>query len=265
MKSEYVPEKVKVLKFEQETEDIYNLTVNFRCNHDPGQFLMVGLPGTGEAPISISSFSDRHCEMHIRKVGTVTNALEKLRTGDLVFVRGPYGKGFPMEMMRRKGMIFIGGGCGVAPLKSVIEFVEKNRDDYGKVSMFFGFRDPGEILFQRRLAEWKRHFEVFLTVDRKPARSCYSGRVGFVTQALESSGIDPVNRVALICGPTVMMKIAVDILRKKGFGENQIYLSTERLMDCGLGICGHCMIHGKYTCLDGPVFRYDELGTYGDD
>ena len=260
MKNDYLPVKAKITEFHRETSDIVNMRLAFRCRHQPGQFVMVSLPGIGEAPISISSFSDRYIDLHVREVGTVTDALGRLGRGSMVFVRGPYGKGYPMEGLRHLNMVMIGGGCGVAPLRSVVEYVEKNRKDYGKVDLFFGYTSPKDILFRSSVNRWKRKFNLYMSVDRNPHKeTCFNARTGFVTELVKKAKIETGNTVVMLCGPPIMMTTAVSDLMKKGFREHQIYISTERLMECGLGICGHCMIHGKYTCLDGPVFRYDEI------
>ena len=260
MKNEYLPAKAKITEFHRETPDIVNMRLSFRCRHDPGQFVMVSLPGIGEAPISISSFSDRHIDLHVREVGTVTNALGRLKKGGSVFVRGPYGKGYPMEEMRHLNVVMIGGGCGVAPLRSVVEYIERNVKDYPRVDLFFGYTSPRDMLFRSSVNAWKRKFNLHLSVDRNPRReACYNASTGFITELVKKSELEAGNTAVLICGPPIMMTTAIADLKKRGFREHQIYVSTERLMECGLGLCGHCMIHGKYTCLDGPVFRYDEI------
>lgn len=262
--NEYVPKKVKITDFRRETPDIVNIRADFRCRHNPGDFVMIGLPGIGEAPISISSYSDKYIDLHIREIGNVTNALGKLKKNGFVFIRGPYGKGYPMEELEGRNIILVGGGCGVAPLRSVLEYTEKNRKKFSNVDLFFGYKSPENILFRKDVSKWKSKFKLYMSVDRNPEhKACFNAKTGFVTDLVKKSKLIKENSVAMICGPPVMIKIAVDILKSKGFREDQIYISTERLMDCGLGLCGHCMIHGKYTCLDGPVFRYDEISGFG--
>ena len=266
MMSQYVPKKAKILSFNRETPDIVNIRADFKCKHKPGDFVIVGLPGIGEAPISISSYSDKYVELHVREIGNVTNALGKLKNRDYIFIRGPYGRGYQMEELEGLNIIMIGGGCGVAPLKGVIEYLEKNRKKHGDVDLFFGYTSPDDILFRKNISRWKKEFNLHMSVDRNPnQKSCYNAKTGFVTELVKKTKLSTGNTAVMICGPPIMMNISVDILKNKGFKEHQIYVSTERLMDCGLGICGHCMIHGKYTCLDGPVFRYDELSRLGND
>jgi anaerobic sulfite reductase subunit B len=255
----YVPIAVKVLANRVESADTFTLKLNWKVKHDPGQFIQIGIPGKGEAPISISSYSSDHMELTIRKVGNVTNTLFDLKKGDTVFVRGPYGRGYPMELLKGNSIIFIGGGCGVAPLKGVIEYVEQHRKDFKDIFLFIGYRSPGDILFAHKQKAWEEHFQVFMSVDKLPSKTCYSGNVGFITDTLQSQHITNENKVVFMCGPPVMMEKSIQILLKKGFHEDQIFVSEEKLMYCAFGLCCHCMDKGKLTCLDGPVFRYDEI------
>ncbi len=265
MKNEYMPSKAKITEFRRETPDIVNMRLSFRCKHEPGQFVMLSLPGIGEAPISISSFSSKYTDLHVREVGTVTNALGRLEKGSSVFVRGPYGKGYPMQELRHMNIVMIGGGCGVAPLRSVVEYIEHNRKDYQNVDLFFGYTTPKDILFRGSVNRWKKCFNLHLSVDSNPRReACFNASTGFITELVKKADIETGNTAVMLCGPPIMMTTAITNLGNKGFRDHQIYVSTERLMECGLGLCGHCMIHGKYTCLDGPVFRYDEIKEYGD-
>ena len=264
--NEYVPRKVKIKDFYRETPDIINIRAEFRCNHGPGEFVMVSLPGIGEAPISISSYSDKYIDLHIKEIGTVTKSLGRLKKGGCIFIRGPYGKGYPVSKMKNLNLVMIGGGCGVAPLRSVIEYVEKNRNRYGNVAMFFGYKSPKDILFRKSVDKWGKKFHLYMSVDENPHNeTCFNAKTGFVTEFVRKTKIITGNTAVLLCGPQIMMKIAIEELKNKGFQENQIYISMERLMDCGLGLCGHCMIHDKYSCLDGPVFRYDELSGLGNE
>lgn len=259
MDNQYIPQAVKVLEKRIESADTFTLRLNWKINHDPGQFIQIGIPGKGEAPISISSYSENYLEVTIRKVGNVTNALFALEKGDKVFVRGPYGKGYPMKELMGNNILFIGGGCGVAPLKGVIEYVEKHKKDYRDVFLFIGYRSPGDILFEKKHKEWEENFKVYLSVDKLPSKTCYSGNVGFITETLEKQNITNEDKVVFMCGPPMMMEKSLQILLKKGFHHDQIFVSEEKLMYCAIGLCCHCMEKGKLTCLDGPVFRYDKI------
>jgi len=266
--NQYIPKPYKVLEFFRETSDTFTLTIDMKVKHDPGQFFQVSVPGVGESPISICSDSDQFIKLNIRQVGNVTNALAKLRKGDTILIRGPYGRGYPMAKLYGNNLLIIGGGCGVAPLKGIIDYVENHREDYKEVKLYLGYRSPKDIIFKRELEEWKNKYHLNVTVDKdlKPG-SCYNYNIkeGFITKALEEAHIDNHNKVAFVCGPPVMMKYVIGILKNKGFNDDQIFISAERLMFCGIGVCCHCMIRDKYTCVDGPVFRYDEIKGYEND
>ncbi|PIN69982.1 anaerobic sulfite reductase subunit B [Candidatus Woesearchaeota archaeon CG11_big_fil_rev_8_21_14_0_20_43_8] len=259
IESKFLPKKVTILSYQRESADSFTIKVDFAVKHEPGQFVQVTLPGIGEAPISICSYSDKFMELNIREVGDLTKNLAKLKVGDKLFIRGPYGKGYPMKDLKGNNVIIIGGGCGVAPLRGIIDYIEQNRADYGDVKLFLGFRTPGDILFQEKIKGWGKNFDVRISVDKLPADSCFAGPVGFVTNMVKNEQIDNKNKVVFVCGPPIMMDVVIKILKEKWFNDDQIFISAERLMHCALGLCGHCMIHGKYTCLDGPVFRWDEL------
>ncbi|MBL7055314.1 FAD/NAD(P)-binding protein [Candidatus Woesearchaeota archaeon] len=256
----YLPKPYKVLSFTRESSDSFTIKVDMRINHEPGQFVQVSVPGIGECPISICSDSNKYIELNIREVGNVTNALSKLKKGSVVFVRGPYGNGYPMRSLRGNNILIIGGGCGVAPLRGIIEFVANNREDYEDVNLFLGYRSPADMIFKKETKKWKKDYQVDVSVDKVPhGQSCHDMRVGFITDALKEMHLDKNNRVVFICGPPIMMRYVIEILKNKGFNDKQIFISAERLMYCALGVCCHCMIKGKFTCIDGPVFRYDEV------
>jgi sulfite reductase subunit B len=261
----YLPVASKILSFKRETNDCFLIRVDFKCSHDPGQFVQVYLPGIGEAPISIASYSTEFLDLNIREVGNVTKALAKMKKGDTVFVRGPYGKGYPMDKLSGRDIIIVGGGSGVAPLKGILSYIDKNKANFGEVMVYFGFRTPEDILFKDEMKIWKNKYQMNVSVDKNPLKDRIHCDVCFITNLVEKAKLNPENKVAFICGPPIMMKIVIDTLKQKGFAEEQIYISAERMMNCAVGVCGHCMIHGKYTCKDGPVFRYDELSGYKND
>ena len=262
----YVPKPYKVLDFHRETIDNFTLTVDMKIKHDPGQFVQVSIPGFGEAPISICSDSEEFIKLNIREVGNVTNALANLRKNDTIFIRGPYGRGYPMELLKRNDIIIIGGGCGVAPLKSVIDYIKNHQEDYGNIHLILGYRSEDDVIFKKDLRMWEKEYKVHMTLDKKAhGHLCYDLRVGFVTDALNALNLDNKNKVVFICGPPVMIESVIKSLKEKHFNDDQIFISAERLMYCALGICCHCMIRGKFTCVDGPVFRYDEIRDFKND
>ena len=224
----------------------------------PGQFVEVSLFGIGEAPISISSSPTRNgtFELCVRSTGDVTDAMHRLVPGEWVGVRGPFGHGFPVDKMRGKDLLFAAGGLGLAPLRSLIQFTLDERESFGRVIILYGARNPGELLFCDELDEWakRRDVEFHLTVDR--AGPEWTGHVGVITTLFPGVSVNSRSTVAVTCGPPIMYRFVLIEMLAKGIPENQIYLSLERRMKCGVGKCGHCQINGVYCCQEGPVFSY---------
>jgi NAD(P)H-flavin reductase len=254
-----IPIPVRVLQSVKETPDSVTLTLDLRLNHRPGQFVQVSVMGVGEAPISIASWGGSHTTLHIREVGNVTAALGSCRAGDTVFVRGPYGNGFPMDETWKQNLVLIGGGCGVAPLRGVIQHILRHRADYGEVTAFLGFRSPSELLFLNDIERWDKSISLNVSFDVLQEACSIKATEGFVTDLVRKTQVPVDGTTAFLCGPPIMMSIASEILLDKGLPEEKLYLSMERLMYCGAGECCHCMIGGLYTCVDGPVFRWDAV------
>ncbi len=252
----YIPKKVEVVEIRKETEDISTYKLNYKLKHGPGQFIELGRLGIGECPISICSYSDKYVELCIRDVGNVTRIIHGLKKGDELSIRGAYGHGYPMEDFKGKNIVAVGGGTGVAPLRSVLKYIEANRKDFGDVQIFLGFRSPEDILFKKDIKTWEKKFDLNLTVDKASRK--WKGCVGVVTKMLEEKGVKK-DSIIVACGPPIMIKFVIECLKKKGIDDKQIYVSYERLMHCGIGKCGHCMVDNKYVCRDGPVFRYGEV------
>lgn len=231
-------------------------------NHAPGQFVELSVFGVGEAPFSISSSPSRSngtFELCIRQAGQVTNALHALGTGATVGIRGPFGRGFPVQHFRGKDLLFLPGGLGLAPLRSLINQVLDDRSNFGRVIILYGARHPSELLFQDELALWSERgdVEVRLTVDR--ADDDWQGHVGVITTLIPEIQVYAPNTVAFTVGPPVMYRFVLMELLGKGIREGNIWLSLERRMKCGVGKCGHCQIHHIYACLDGPCFPYSQI------
>ena len=229
--------------------------------HEPGQFVMISLPGIGEAPISVSSSPNKKgaFELVVRRAGMVTEALHAMKAGDSVGIRGPFGRGFPSEILARKDLLMIGGGCGTIPLHSLITFVLDNRDRFGKVDILLGCKSPEMMLFKEEFEAWAKKPNVFMdmTVDRSGPG--WQGKVGLITKLIPDVKIDPKKTYAVVVGPPIMYKFVIQELLKREIPDNQIIVSLERHMKCGVGKCGHCQIAQYYCCQDGPVFTYSEI------
>jgi len=224
----------------------------------PGQFNMLYAFGHGEVPISLSGDpADTGKLIHtIRNVGSVTAALQKLKVGDSVGVRGPFGSSWPLEGARGRNVLIMAGGLGLAPLRSAIYYLLANRSEYGTISLLYGSRDPGSILFADELEEWSQKIHVGLTADS--ASPDWNGQVGVVTELLSQREIVP-NTVALVCGPEIMMRFCAYALLDCGLLPADVYVSMERNMKCALGFCGRCQYGPYFVCHDGPVFSFDRV------
>jgi len=259
-----IPAKIinKVPLTELETVFTLELPENTSLGHRPGQFVEVSVFGVGEAPISISSSPSRSSsrfELCVRKVGDVTTALHALPVGGNVWVRGPFGRGFPIEKFRGKDILFAPGGLGLAPLRSLINQVLDERALFGKVTILYGARTPSELLFKDELHEWSQRgdLDLLLTVDR--GDETWQGNIGVITTLFSKISVNSRNTIAITCGPPVMYRYVLMELFGKGILEGNIYLSLERRMKCGIGKCGHCQINNVYACQSGPVFPYSEI------
>ncbi len=240
------------IRFEDE-----ELVKNF--TYRPGQFVMLSVIGTGEAPISISSSPTRPgiIELCVRRIGQVTNALFKLPPNALVGIRGPFGNGFPIEQMERNNLLILAGGLGMAPLRSLLWYALDNRSKFEDVILMYGAKNPDDMLFKYELVSLidRADLKCLLTVD-KDESGIWKAHIGVVTKLFEYVDIDPAHTYATICGPGVMFKFVLDKVLERNFSKDRILMSLERNMQCGVGKCGHCMIGYKYTCLDGPIFTY---------
>jgi sulfhydrogenase subunit gamma (sulfur reductase) len=227
---------------------------------ESGQFVELSIFGVGEAPISISSAPSKQgfIELCIRETGDVTGAMHRKKCGDIVGLRGPYGRGFPFTEMKGHDVLLVAGGLGIAPLKSLINHIHDDRHEFGKVTILYGARSPAEVLFRYQFDMWQHRddFDLMLTVDQ-PDES-WTGETGLVTRLFDKIDVDPANTYGAICGPPVMYKYVIDEMRKKDMDVDRIYVSFERRMKCGVGKCGHCGVGHQYTCVDGPVFNYWE-------
>ncbi|MDD4875824.1 MAG: FAD/NAD(P)-binding protein [Dehalococcoidales bacterium] len=270
----YVPHLMTITKIRDEAENVKTFTLEFKdsqigknFDYKPGQFGEVTLFNIGEAPISITSSpaNKGYLELSVANVGKVTSALHQKNEGDVIGFRGPYGNGFPFEEVSGKNILFVAGGIGLAPLRSLINQMFAERNKFGKISILYGCRIPNLLCFQNELDNWAKleNSEVLLTVDACPEND-WKGNIGVVGSLLPNIDIDLENTVAFVCGPPVMIHFVILDLLKMGFSGDNIITTMERRMECGLGKCGHCNIGEKYVCKDGPVFSYQQLKELGE-
>lgn len=232
--------------------------------HLPGQFVQVSIPGLTEAPISVASSPTRsgYFELGVREAGQLTAALHRLQAGAEIGIRGPFGRPFQLDALVGKQLLLIAGGCGLAPLRSLIQYCRDRRDRFAEVKIFYGARSPRDLMFREELESWSsdRRLDCRYTVDSSPADSCYSGATGMITGLFSDLSISPDNCCAVAVGPPTMYRPVIAELHRLGLqGEKRIMLSLERQMRCGIGKCGHCSIEHLYCCCDGPVFWLEEV------
>jgi len=232
--------------------------------HEPGQFVQVELFGIGEVPISVCSSPTKKgsFELTVRAAGRVTNQMHKLEEGDRINIRGPFGRPFPVRQMFGNDILFVAGGLGIAPLRSLINYVMDNRRDFGKVDILLGCKSPKDMLFYDEIERWSKRMDINFACTVDKADPDWKGNVGLITTLIPGVNLNPERTYAVVVGPPVMYKFVIAELLKKSIPERQIVLSLERHMKCGMGKCGHCQIdHPKnyYCCKDGPTFTYDEV------
>ena len=262
-----------VTDIRQETPDVKTFRVNAPeggklFEHKPGQCAMVSVPGVGEAMFSITSSptNKEYQEFSIKKCGVLTDYLHELQVGDEITVRGPYGNNFPIDTeLKGKDLLFVAGGIGLAPLRSVINYVLDNRDDYGKVDILYGSRSADDLVQLKEIQEvWMKakDVNVYLTIDRP--QEGWDGHVGFVPAYLKELELSA-DKTVLVCGPPIMIKFVLAALTEMGYSKTQAYTTLELRMKRGIGKCGRCNIGSKYVCKDGPVFRCDEVDELPDE
>ncbi len=272
MKNPYLPYPVRIEETVIETEDrnIKSFKLVFLKEEDckafdytPGQFAQLSVTGKGEIPIGIASSPTEgdHLLFTVNKMGVVTTALHNLAEGSIMGVRGPLGNSYPFDRMKGKDVTIIGGGYAFTTLRSTIVYMldEKNRADFGKITLIYGARTPGMLLYKDTLEEWSKRDDISynVTVDREAPG--WSGIVGFVPAVTEKVAPSSKNAIAVICGPPIMIKFTLPVMTKLGFTPEQTITSLENRMKCGIGICGRCNVGPEYVCKDGPVFSMAQL------
>jgi NAD(P)H-flavin reductase len=248
-----------------ETHDTFSLELHPLDGGDftflPGQFNMLYQWGIGEVPISISGHpaATGKAVHTIRAVGSVTKMMRQLRRGDVVGVRGPYGTPWPVADIGGQDIVIITGGIGLAPLRPVMYHLLQHRDRYGKILMLYGARTPDDLLYVKELEQWRGRFDMHVSVTVDRAESSWRGNVGVVTGLMPGFHFDQEMTIAMVCGPEIMMRFTIQELSKRGIPAENIFVSMERNMKCGIGLCGHCQFGPDFICKDGPVFRYDRI------
>jgi NAD(P)H-flavin reductase len=250
--NEYVPNYTEVTESRKETRDVFTIATREKNAGIPGQFFMLSLPGVGEAPISVASGTGRNMEFTIRSIGKVTSKLENEKK---IGIRGPYGNGWPWEEYDE--ILAIAGGIGIPPIRSLIQVIA-DKGEADKLEVLYGAKLPSDIVYRNEIDDWKRKIRFLLTVDN--GDSTWNGRTGFVTSLIRESTVSR-NAAAFVIGPPLMMKNSVLELVANGFSEDRIFLSLERRMECGIGVCGHCNLGEFYVCEDGPIFNYSKVKT----
>lgn len=264
----YLPEMATIQEVVQETPNIKTFRLRFNnaermksFTFEPGQVGQLSLFGVGESTFVINSPPTRmdYLQFSVMKAGEVTSKLHGLRAGDQIGVRAPLGNAFPYEQMKGKDIVFIGGGIGMAPLRTLLLFMLDNRADYGKITLLYGARSPQDMAYSYELPDWtsRKDMTTVLTIDREAPG--WEHRVGLIPNVLLEMAPSPKNAVAVTCGPPIMIKFTLQALKKLGFEDEQIITTLEKRMKCGVGICGRCNIGTMYVCVDGPVFSYAQL------
>jgi NAD(P)H-flavin reductase len=264
-KLSYVPELARVLTARRMTETEIFLELRLpgeaALAHTPGQFVQVTLLGVGEVPISVCSSPTRgdSFQLCVREAGSVTHPMQRITQSAHLGVRGPFGRGFPLAEMIGRDLLLVAGGLGMAPMRSLISYVLDRRDDFGRVTVVYGSRNPQTLLFREDLEAWRQGSDLDLTVTVDRADDTWQGRTGVATEPLSGLKPDPANTMAVVIGPPVLFRFAAAALFELGLAPETIFFSLERNFQCGIGKCGHCQLNDLYVCQDGPVFRLSRL------
>jgi NAD(P)H-flavin reductase len=265
----FLPELAVIRRVEAETPGTatFHLVLQDPARHaayrpQPGQFNMLYVPGVGEVPISVSSDSQAPAIAHtIRAVGMVTQVIDRLRPGDMLGFRGPYGAAWPLDDARGRDLLIVAGGLGLAPLRSVVRDVLRRRDQFGRLTLLYGARTPADLLYAREFDGWERQgLELGITVDR--AEGAWTGTVGVVPALLSRLEISRERTVLFVCGPEVMMRFTILEALSRGVAPERVWLSIELNMQCAVGLCGRCQLGPYFVCRDGPVFQYGRIARF---
>lgn len=255
MENIYLPFISKIIRITPHTDIDYTFRMEYSGEVKPGQFFEVSVPKYGEAPISVCGIGEGWVDLTIRRVGVVTDVIHTFFPGDTLFMRGPYGNGFDINLYKGKEVIVAAGGTGLAPVKGIVDYFSAHREEAKNFNVLMGFKSPDDILFKEDIKKWSETINVTLTVDK--AEEGYNGNVGLITNCVKELNIENVDEAqVVIVGPPIMLKFTVAEFINKGIKEENIWVSYERKMCCGVGKCGHCKMDDTYICLEGPVFNY---------
>ena len=260
----FLPRKATVVRVEAPTDSERHFTLKMadgpRMEFEPGQILEAGLFGYGEIPLGFASSPTRKntFDIVVRAVGRVSKAINELKKGDSLYLRGPLGRGFDLSKIRGHDVLVVAGGIGLCPTRSLIQYILDRRGEFKRFILFYGARDPKQQLFLDDLAAWRKSKDVEYHETVGKGDPSWKGNVGVITKLFAKTNIDPGTQV-VICGPPVMFKFVISILDVIGVSRENIFVDLERRMKCGLGKCGHCQINDKYVCTDGPVFSVAEI------
>ncbi len=261
----FLPRRAEIAEVREETVDTRTFRLRLRDGKGlafrPGQFLELSVFGHGEAPFCLagSPTRDGGIETTVRRVGQLTDALHALGPGDEVGLRGPFGNGFDVEAARGRELLFVGGGIGLPPLRGLIWNVLDERARFGEVTILYGARTPGDLVYKDELRAWAAREDVRIEVTVDRGDRDWQGHVGVVPTLFEKVPLQPATTLAYVCGPPVMIHFVVQDLLKRGFPPQSIISTLERMMQCGVGKCNHCTIGHRYVCRDGPVFNYRQM------
>ncbi len=269
-KNPYLPEVATVLEVITESPTIKSFRVRFdneeaweRFTYQPGQVGQLSVFGVGESTFVINTPPScrEYIQFSVMRAGEVTSAIHKLHPGDKVGVRAPLGNFFPYEQWKGKNIVFVGGGIGMAPIRTIMLHVMEHASEYGRLSLLYGAKSPEDMAYKADLPSWLESdvLHTTLTIDREAPN--WPHRVGMIPTVLKELAPSPENSIAVLCGPPIMIKFTLAAFRELGFKDEDIVTTLERRMKCGIGICGRCNLGGKYVCLDGPVFTQAQLNS----
>lgn len=267
MKDSQIPEKTKILNIVKQNalNNIYTLSMpktlrkKTKLNFIPGQYLLVSVPGAGEAPFGLASspYVKSKLDIAVKRVGQLTTAINMKKKNDFMGLRGPFGNGFPLGKMIKKDIVLVAGGTGIAPLSSLVEFLIKDRKKYNKIYLLYGTKIPDELLFKHHFKRWSKKIELCQTVERPIQK--WKGKTGLVTSLCSQIIVNPKKTIAIMVGPPIMYKFVIAELKDLKIKKENIYLSLEARLKCGIGKCQHCVIGNNYVCQDGPVFNLKKI------